>query len=214
MRSKHTIKCQYTYLIIIKRLKTPCKKLKKQLNKNFVIKIQDSYWLFVWAERDKHCPRTPWKHQSLPHILKLYTKLTSVVIWQNALSFLLETLFLKHAYESNQFYCDPWNRGSGCNRSSLRQIWPNVCYTTLPVKVNQKLSFLVFLFFNISFDPEFGNPSLESLEKQNVFNFQITFSAIVDFILWFCTRLSSETWSFELISQLLLFDDQQQKKVF
>ena len=56
------------------------------------------------------------------------------------------------------------------------------------VKVNQKVSFSVLLFFNISFEPEFGNSSFESLEKQNIFNFQLTFSAIVDFILWFGTR--------------------------
>ena len=63
---------------------------------------------------------------------------------------------------------------------------------------------------NISFEPEFGNPSLETPEKQNAFNFQLTcFSTIVDFILWFCTSLSRETWSFEHISQLFLFDTQQ-----
>ena len=68
---------------------------------------------------------------------------------------------------------------------------------------------------NISFEPEFGNASFETPEKQNAFNFQLTFfSAIVGFILWFCTSLSRETWSFELISQLFLFDAQQQKKVF
>jgi hypothetical protein len=49
----------------------------------------------------------------------------------------------------------------------------------------------------------------------NVFNFQLTcFSAIVDFILCFSTSLSNETWSFKLISQLLRFDAQQQKKDF
>ena len=48
-----------------------------------------------------------------------------------------------------------------------------------------KFSFSVFLFFNISFESEFGNPRFETLEKQNVFNFQLTFSAIVDFILGF-----------------------------
>ena len=52
---------------------------------------------------------------------------------------------------------------------------------------------------NNSFGPEFGNPRLETPEKQKVFNFQLTcFSAIVDIIIWFCSR---ET-SFELISQL------------
>ena len=62
------------------------------------------------------------------------------------------------------------------------------------------------------FAQKFGNPSFETPEKQNVFNFQLTcFSAIVNFILWFCTSLSNDTWSFELISQLLLFDSQQQK---
>ena len=78
-----------------------------------------------------------------------------------------------------------------------------------------KFSFSVFLFFNISFESEFGNPRFETLEKQNVFNFQLTcFSAIVNFILWFCTSLSRETCSFELVSQLFLFFAHQQKKVF
>ena len=67
----------------------------------------------------------------------------------------------------------------------------------------------------ISFEPEFGNPRFETPEKLNVFNFQLTcFSAIVDFIIWFCASLSRETWSYELISQLFLFYAQQQKKVF
>ena len=45
---------------------------------------------------------------------------------------------------------------------------------------------------NISFEPEFGNPRFETPKKLNVFNFQLTcFSAIVDFIIWFCTSLSS-----------------------
>ena len=65
---------------------------------------------------------------------------------------------------------------------------------------------------NISFEPEFGNPRFETPKKLNVFNFQLTcFSAIVDFIIWFCTSLSRETWSFELISQSFLFYAQQQK---
>ena len=65
---------------------------------------------------------------------------------------------------------------------------------------------------NISFESELGNPRFETPKKLNVFNFQLTcFSAIVDFIIWFCTSLSRETWSFELISQLFLFDA---KKVF
>ena len=68
---------------------------------------------------------------------------------------------------------------------------------------------------NISFKPEFGNPRFETPKKQNVFNFQLTcFSAIVDFIIWYCTSLSRETWSFELISQSFLFYAQQQKRVF
>ena len=68
---------------------------------------------------------------------------------------------------------------------------------------------------NISFKPEFVNPRFETPKKQNVFNFQLTcFSAIVDFIIWFCTSLSRETWSFELISQSFLFYAQQQKRVF
>ena len=68
---------------------------------------------------------------------------------------------------------------------------------------------------NISFEPESGNPRFETQEIQNFFNFQLTcFSAIVDFIIRFCTSLSRETWSYELISQLFLFYAQQQKKVF
>ena len=38
---------------------------------------------------------------------------------------------------------------------------------------------------NNSFEPKFGNPSFETLEKLNVFNFWLAcFSAFVDFILW------------------------------
>ena len=86
-------------------------------------------------------------------------------------------------------------------------------YLRLALKtLSLKFSFSVFLFFNISFESEFGNPRFETLEKKNVFNFQLTFSAIVDFILWFCTSLSNETWNLQLISQVLLFDAQQQKK--
>jgi hypothetical protein len=49
------------------------------------------------------------------------------------------------------------------------------------------------------------NPNLETPEKPNVSNFQLTcFSAIVDFILWFC-RAEKPGQSFELISQLFLF---------
>ena len=45
---------------------------------------------------------------------------------------------------------------------------------------------------DISFEAEFGNPRFETPQKLNVFNFQLTcFSAIVDFIIWFCTSLSS-----------------------
>jgi hypothetical protein len=55
------------------------------------------------------------------------------------------------------------------------------------------------LGYQYQFEPEFGNPSFETPKKQNGFNFQLTwFSAIVDFILWFCTSLSSETCNFEL----------------
>ena len=75
--------------------------------------------------------------------------------------------------------------------------------------VNQKMAFLgfemdFFRIFNITLgqntsfeklgiwvsvlEPEFGNPSFDTPEKQNVFNFQLTcFSAIFDFILfWLC----------------------------
>ena len=58
-------------------------------------------------------------------------------------------------------------------------------------------------------------PDLKPPQKLNVFNFQLNcFSAIFDFTIWFCTSLSRETWSFELISQSFLFYAQQQKKVF
>jgi len=68
---------------------------------------------------------------------------------------------------------------------------------------------------NISFEPEFGKPRFETPEKRNDFNFQLTcLSAIVDFIIWFCTSLSRETWNFELISQLFFFYAQQQRRVF
>ena len=89
-----------------------------------------------------------------------------------------------------------------------------------PFKVSRNGSFWVcevssLQEVNISFEPEFGNSSFETQDKHNVFNFQLTwFSAVVDFIFWFCTNLSSKTWSFELISLLLLFDAQLQRKVF
>ena len=61
----------------------------------------------------------------------------------------------------------------------------------------------VKLQVNKSFEPEFGNPSFETPEKLNVFNFQSTcFSAFVGFINGFCTCLSRETWSLKLISFL------------
>ena len=56
---------------------------------------------------------------------------------------------------------------------------------------------------NISFEPELGNPRIETPE--NHLNFQLTcFSAIVEFIIWFCASLSRETCSFEIISQLFI----------
>ena len=68
-----------------------------------------------------------------------------------------------------------------------------------PVKVNQKFSFSIFGCFNISFETEFWQPNFETWglkpQKNSFFNFQFYFSAIADFILWFCTSLSSETWS-------------------
>jgi len=68
---------------------------------------------------------------------------------------------------------------------------------------------------NISFEPELENPSFETPEKQNAFNYQLTFfSAIVGCIFWFCTSASRETLNFELVSQLFIFVAQQQKKVF
>ena len=98
-------------------------------------------------------------------------------------------------------------------RESSFVILPTYCASG-PIKINPKFSFSVFCFFYISFEPEFGNPSLGTPEKRNIFNFQWTFSPMVDFILWFCTSRSSETWSLQLISQLLLFDAQKQEKVF
>ena len=47
---------------------------------------------------------------------------------------------------------------------------------------------------------------------KNVFNIWLTFFSQQLLILLFCTSLSSETWSFKLISHLLLFDAQHQKK--
>ena len=63
----------------------------------------------------------------------------------------------------------------------------NLCFTYLSIRnillsrklrlalktLSLKFSFSVFLFFNISFESEFGNPLFETLEKQNVFNFQL-----------------------------------------
>jgi hypothetical protein len=60
--------------------------------------------------------------------------------------------------------------------------------------------FVVFLenMNFIIFEPEFGNQGFETQEKNPAcFNFQLTsFPAIIDFILWFCTSLSSETLEF------------------
>ena len=59
--------------------------------------------------------------------------------------------------------------------------------------------------FEIRFEPEFEN-QFWNPKKQSVVYFQLTcFSAIVDLILWFCTSLSRETWTFELIAKLSLF---------
>ena len=67
-----------------------------------------------------------------------------------------------------------------------------------------------FLGLQYQFEFEFGNPSFETPEKQNVFNFSVnlflsSLEQILNFILLLCTSLKSETWSFELISQLLFF---------
>ena len=42
------------YSVILSQMELlPCKKTQKvNINKTFVVKIRDSYWLFVWAERD------------------------------------------------------------------------------------------------------------------------------------------------------------------
>ena len=100
-----------------------------------------------------------------------------------------------------------------------------------PIKVNQKMAFscLKWIFFGFSisiwvrttsfeklgFQYQVLNPNLETqvLTTQKTDCFQSEKQAIFDFILCFCTSLSSETWNLQLISQLLLFDAQQQKKV-
>ena len=84
-----------------------------------------------------------------------------------------------------------------------------------PFKVNQKWQFWGFVKFqvclkelNISFEPEFGNPSFETLEKPNVFNYQLTCFSV--HICWFyslalySTSLRRETWSFKLVFQFFL----------
>ena len=77
-----------------------------------------------------------------------------------------------------------------------------------PDKINQKMPFLGLKNLGLGNLDLFSvlNPNLETHVFKSRFT-NLGFSAIVDFILWFCTSLSSETWSFELISQ-------QQKKVF
>ena len=72
-------------------------------------------------------------------------------------------VFYSMARQWYQFYCGPFKvsrNGSFwvCEVSSLQEV-------------------------NISFEPEFGNSSFETQEKQNAFNFQLTFlSTIVGFI--------------------------------
>ena len=66
---------------------------------------------------------------------------------------------------------------------------------------------------NISFEPDFGNPRFETPKKTECFQFSVNLF-LSNFIIWFCTSLSRETWSFELISQSFLFYAQQQKIVF
>jgi hypothetical protein len=39
-----------------------------------------------------------------------------------------------------------------------------------------EIQLLSFWIFNISFEPEFGNPNFEISEKHHVFNFQLSFS--------------------------------------
>ena len=52
--------------------------------------------------------------------------------------------------------------------------------------------------FSISgLEPKFGNPSFDTTEKQNIFNFQLTcFSAIFDFILCLC-KYQPQLWNLE-----------------
>ena len=90
--------------------------------------------------------------------------------------------------------------------SNLISYWPG--------KVNKKFSFSIFWYSKSVLNSNLETPVLKPHKKQNVFSYLTCFSAIVDFILFFCTSLSSETWSFELIIQLLLFYSHQQKMVF
>ena len=83
-----------------------------------------------------------------------------------------------------------------------------------PFKVSRNGSFWVcevssLQEVNISFEPEFGNSSFETQEKQNAFNFQLTFlSTIVGFI-----QASAEKPGV-LNVFLSYFYAQQQRKVF
>ena len=59
---------------------------------------------------------------------------------------------------------------------------------------------------DISFEAEFGNPRFETPQKLNVFNFQLTcFSAIVDFIIWFCLSSAEKLGALNLFFSHFFF---------
>ena len=83
---------------------------------------------------------------------------------------------------------------------------PNAHVKWLKLVPNRVLIIIVIVIdFIISFGviSESQNNAFRKLSLYNVF----------DFILCFSTNLSSEAWNLQLISQLLLFDAQQQHKV-
>ena len=79
-----------------------------------------------------------------------------------------------------------------------RTIWQDI--GPIKLKVNQKIAFfgfeMDFFRFSISgLEPKFGNPSFDTPEKQNVFNFQLTFSQ--QFLIYSLFLYKPQQWNLE-----------------
>ena len=96
--------------------------------------------------------------------------------------------------------------------NGLFQVW-NVFLFFFQYPFGLEHKFWKSLFSISGLGSKFRNPSFDTPETQNVFNFQLTcVSVIFDFIR--CLSRGRDTLNLQLFCHLLLFDAQQQKKVF